>query len=65
VAARLGPSRGPDVPTLVAGLTIAALGGVLLLDRTDTVDFRFAVFGPVVFAVIGAILLATGLSRRD
>ena len=58
-------SPRPDIPTLVAGLAIAALGGVLLIDRTGTADFHFAVLAPAVFAVIGVILLASGLSRRD
>ena len=56
--------RGPDIPGLVAGLALAAFGGVLLLDSVDAIDMTFAVFAPVACAVAGAILLANGLGRR-
>jgi hypothetical protein len=51
--------------SLVAGAAIALLGGLLLADRLDAVDLGFGVLGPVCLAVVGAILLASGLSRRD
>jgi hypothetical protein len=57
--------RAPDVPSLVAGAAVALLGGVLLLDRLDVLDLRFAALGPLACAVLGAILLASGLSRGD
>lgn len=53
----------PDIPSLVAGVAIAALGVVLLLDTTDTLDVRFDALGPLVLGVLGAILLAAGLNR--
>ena len=40
-----------------------ALGVLLLLDATDTVDLRLGVLGPAVCAALGAILLASGMSR--
>jgi hypothetical protein len=55
----------PDIPALVAGLAVLALGGVLLLDALETIDLTFGVFAPVACAVAGAILLANGLSRRE
>jgi hypothetical protein len=55
----------PDVPSLVAGLAITGLGTVLLLDQMGTLDLGFAALAPIAFAVIGGILLATGLSRRE
>jgi hypothetical protein len=55
---------GPDIPALVAGLAVLALGGVLLLDALDLIDLTFAVFAPVACAVAGAILVANGLSRE-
>ena len=55
----------PDVPSLVAGLGITGLGTVLLLDRIGTLDLGFAALAPIACAVIGGILLANGLSRRD
>jgi hypothetical protein len=53
------------VPSLVAGVALAVFGAVLLLDRLDVLDLRFAALGPLVCAVAGAILLASGLVRRD
>jgi hypothetical protein len=57
--------RQPDGPSLVAGLSIALLGLVLLLDHAGVLDLRFAALGPLVCAVVGAILLAGGLAKRD
>jgi hypothetical protein len=61
------PVRGgrPDIPALVAGLGVLTLGGVLMLDALGTIDLTFGVFGPLACAVTGAILLASGLSRRE
>ena len=56
--------RRPDAPTLVAGLAVAALGGLLLVDDQGGLDLRFAWLGPACLAVLGAVLLASGLSRR-
>jgi hypothetical protein len=57
--------RRPDPLSLVAGLAILVFGAVLLLDRVDVLNLRFASLGPLVCAVAGAILLASGLVRRD
>jgi hypothetical protein len=57
--------RRPDLPSLVAGIAVAIFGVVLLLDRTDVIDLRFAALAPLVCAIAGAILLASGLGRRD
>ena len=56
--------RELDLPSLVAGLAIVVLGAVLLLDRLDVLTLRFAALGPLACAVLGAVLLATGLVRR-
>lgn len=53
----------PDVASVVAGVCVVALGVVLLLDAAGTLDLRFKVFGPAVLAAMGAILLASGLTR--
>jgi hypothetical protein len=42
---------------------VIALGVLLLLDATGSVDLRFGVLGPAVCAALGAILLASGMSR--
>jgi hypothetical protein len=47
----------------VAGLVIIALGTLLLLDRADVIDLRFGYLWPAVTATIGAILLASGVTR--
>jgi hypothetical protein len=55
----------PDVPSVVAGLAVLALGAVLLLDETGVIELSFGLLAPVACAAAGAILLATGLSRRQ
>lgn len=55
----------PDVPSLVAAFAIVAFGTVLLLDQLGSLNLGFAALGPLVCAVIGGILLGTGLSRHD
>jgi hypothetical protein len=55
----------PDRTSLVAGLAIVVFGLVLLLDRTDVLDLRFTALAPLALAMIGVILLASGLARRD
>jgi hypothetical protein len=53
----------PDIPSLVAGLAVLALGCVLMLDALGGIELDFAVFAPVACAATGAILLANGLGR--
>ena len=55
----------PDRLLLVAGCVIAVFGVVLLLDRTDTIELTFGSMAPMAFTVVGAVLLATGLTRRE
>jgi hypothetical protein len=55
----------PDLPALVAGLGILVLGAALLADALGALDLRFGAFAPLALFVVGSILLATGLSRRD
>ena len=57
--------RDFDLPSLVAGIAVMVLGVVLLLDRLDVLGLRFASLGPLACATIGAVLLASGLGRRD
>jgi hypothetical protein len=58
-------SRTPDAASLVAGIVLVALGGVLLADATDALTLTFEALGPLAFGAIGAILLAVGLTRDD
>ena len=55
----------PDRLLQVAGCVLAAFGVVLLLDRTGVLELTFGSMAPMAFAVVGAILLATGLTRRE
>ena len=55
----------PDRLLLVAGCVVAAFGAVLLLDRSGTIELTFGSMAPMAFAVVGAVLLATGLTRRE
>jgi hypothetical protein len=55
--------RRADVTSLVAGGCIVGLGLLLLLDATGALDLHFSVLGPAACAALGAILLASGLTR--
>ena len=62
------PRPGFDPASLVSGVIVIVLGGVLLLDQADVIDISFAYALPLVLAAIGGILLACGLagaSRRE
>jgi hypothetical protein len=50
-----------DRTSLVAGVVIVASGILLLLDQVDAINLRFGYAGPLLIAVIGAILLTAGL----
>jgi hypothetical protein len=54
-----------DRLSLVAGLALVAFGVVLLLDRSGALSLSFGVTAPMAFAVVGAILIASGLTRRQ
>lgn len=53
----------PDLASVVAGVAVLALGVLLLLDASGTLDLSFAILAPVACATAGAILLASGMSR--
>jgi hypothetical protein len=54
----------PQPSTLVAGLALALVGVVLELDARGDLALGVGALAPIACAVIGAILLAGGLSRR-
>ena len=54
-----------DLPSLIEGLVILALGTLLLLDRIDVLDLRFGWLFPALAGAVGAILLAEGLGKRS
>jgi len=55
----------PEPVSLVAGLAIVALGGLLVLDRTGTASLDWGWLAAAVAAVAGLILLVSGLAERD
>ena len=55
--------RRPDITSVVAGVCVAALGMLLLVDATGTIELRLGVLAPAVCAALGAILLASGMTR--
>jgi Domain of unknown function (DUF5668) len=55
--------RKLDWTSLAAGLVLIGLGGLFLLDRLEALDLRFGYLWPALLAAVGAILLASGLSR--
>lgn len=55
--------RRADRTLIVAGLATIALGVLLLLDRTGTIDVQFNYMVPAVLAAIGIVLLSAGLSE--
>ena len=57
--------RRPDLPSLVGGVGLVVLGALLLADALDAIDLGFAAFGPLACFLLGVILLAAGLTRRD
>jgi hypothetical protein len=56
------PRPGFDPASLISGLLVVALGALLLLDQADVLELRFEYLLPALFATIGGILLACGLS---
>jgi hypothetical protein len=54
-----------DATAVAAGLAVAAVGILLILDGTGAAELRFAVLGPVACAVLGVTLLVSGLTRRE
>jgi hypothetical protein len=56
------PRAGYDPASLISGIIVIALGGLLLLDQADVLDLRWEYMLPVVLAAVGGILLACGLA---
>ena len=50
---------------MVAGIAVLALGVLLLLDASGTLALRVGVLAPAACAAAGAILLASGMTRRQ
>jgi hypothetical protein len=52
-----------QLASLVAGLGVIVVGVLVLLDAQDVISLSFAVLAPLACAVVGATLLASGLTR--
>ena len=55
--------RRPDITSIVAGVCVLGLGILLLLDASGSIELRFGVLAPAACAVIGAVLVASGMTR--
>ena len=57
--------RRPDLPSFVAGFGLVVFGAVLMADALDLFHLSFAAVGPLACFLVGDVLLAAGLTRRD
>ncbi len=53
---------GFDPGSLVSGVILIVLGGLLLLDQAGAIDLSPAYARPAALAAVGGILLASGLA---
>jgi hypothetical protein len=58
-------TRRLDLASLAAGLGLVVFGAVLLADALDAIDLSFGALVPLALFLVGDVLLAQGLSRRD
>jgi hypothetical protein len=56
------PRPGFDPASLISGVIVILLGGLLLLDQAEVLELRSEYMLPVVLASVGGILLACGLA---
>jgi hypothetical protein len=57
--------RRPDLPLLVAGIGLVVFGVVLLADALDAINLSPGAYAPLACFLVGDILLAAGMTRRD
>jgi hypothetical protein len=57
-------NRRPDRVSLAAGIGVIAMGVLLLADQEDALSLSLGLFGAIVLAVIGAILLISGIDEN-
>jgi hypothetical protein len=56
------PRPGFDPASLISGVVLILLGGLLLLDQAGVLELSFAYMLPAVLAAVGGVLLACGLA---
>jgi hypothetical protein len=54
-----------DRVSLVAGVAIMVLGGLLVLDQAGAISLTSGWIGAAVAATVGVILLVSGIADRD
>jgi hypothetical protein len=54
-----------DPVSLVSGIAVTALGVLLVLDQADAIELTFGWLGAALAAVLGVILLISGLSQGE
>jgi len=54
----------PNLASLVAGLSLTAIGVLLVMATEDAIDLRPGYFWPAMLAAAGATLLASDVARR-
>jgi hypothetical protein len=59
------PRARLEIGALVAGIGVAVIGVLALLDISGAITLHFGVLAPVACAVLGGTLLALGLTRGD
>ena len=52
-----------QIAPLVAGIGLVLVGVLVLLDAQDVISLSFAALAPLACAIVGATLLASGLTR--
>ena len=61
----MSDERKPSLTGIAGGLGFVVLGVLLLLDAGGDVDLGFGVLVPVCLALLGAVLIVSGLSKDD
>jgi hypothetical protein len=54
-----------DPVSLVSGIAVTALGILLVLDQADAIELTFGWLGAALAAVLGVILVISGLSLGE
>ena len=57
-------SREVDRVALLAGVTLVAVGGLLLADQAGGLELDFGWLGVILTGAVGLLLLASGLIDR-
>ncbi|MGA8745036.1 MAG: hypothetical protein WB507_04130 [Solirubrobacterales bacterium] len=57
-------SRPPNITALAAGLTVIALGVLVVINVESKLDLGFAYMAPALIAGLGLVILASGIASR-